>query len=158
MASFYELEQVKNLNGYATRLYELLICWRSTGFVPVISLNDFRSRLGILDNEYKAMNNFKSRVLDISIKQINEHTDIVVSYEQHKQGRTITGFSFNFSIKQQRDPNTIDFLTNQNQMDSERFTRKRQVITKAHAETLAYPGEDYEALYQRLSRDYLIRN
>ena len=27
----YELEQVKHLNAYATRLYELLASWRSTG-------------------------------------------------------------------------------------------------------------------------------
>jgi plasmid replication initiation protein len=39
------------------------------------------------DNEYTAMNNFKSRVLEPSIKQINEHTDITVTYEQHKKGR-----------------------------------------------------------------------
>jgi plasmid replication initiation protein len=42
------------------------------------------------------MNHFKSRVLEPSIKQINEHTDIIVTYEQHKKGRTITGFSFKF--------------------------------------------------------------
>jgi plasmid replication initiation protein len=46
------------------------------------------------------MNNFKSRVLE-SIKQINEHTDITVSYEQHKRGRNISGFSFRFKPKPQ---------------------------------------------------------
>lgn len=43
------------------------------------------------------MNHFKSRVLEPSIKQINEHTDIIVTYEQHKKGRTITGFHSNLS-------------------------------------------------------------
>ena len=36
-----------------------------------------------LDNEYTAMSDFKKRVLEPSIKQINEHTDITVTYEQH---------------------------------------------------------------------------
>ena len=47
------------------------------------------------------MNNFKSRVLEPAIKQINEHTDITVKVEQHKKGRTISGFSFKFKQKQQ---------------------------------------------------------
>ena len=38
------------------------------------------------------MSDFKMRVLDPSIDQINKHTDITVTYEQHKKGRTITGF------------------------------------------------------------------
>jgi plasmid replication initiation protein len=40
-------------------------------------------------------------VLEPSIKQINEHTDITVTYEQHKKGRIISGFSFKFKQKQQ---------------------------------------------------------
>ena len=47
------------------------------------------------------MDNFKRRVLDHSIKQINKHTDIIAAYEQHKAGRTITGFSFSFTQKKQ---------------------------------------------------------
>jgi plasmid replication initiation protein len=40
-------------------------------------------------------------VLEPSIKQINEHTDIIVSVEQHKTGRSVTGFSFRFKQKPQ---------------------------------------------------------
>jgi plasmid replication initiation protein len=99
--TWYELMQVANLNLYATRLYELLVCWRSTGKTPVIEINDFRAKIGLLDTEYKAMCDFKKRVLDPAIKQINEHTDITVKVEQHKTGRSITGFSFNFKPRTQ---------------------------------------------------------
>ncbi|MFH4058566.1 replication initiation protein RepM, partial [Acinetobacter nosocomialis] len=95
----YELSQVASLGLYATRLYELLIAWRSTGKVPEISLDDFRNKMGLASNEYKLMHNFKNRVLEPAIKQINEHTDITATYEQHKQGRTISGFSFKFKQK-----------------------------------------------------------
>ncbi len=117
----YQLKQVSQLTSkYAIRLYELLIAWREVGKVPKIELSEFREKLGIAAEEYKAMNHFKSRVLEPSIKQINEHTDITVSYEQHKTGRTISGFSFRFKQKQalkiakpvdaKRDPNTPDFF------------------------------------------------
>ena len=115
----YQLKQVAQLTSkYAIRLYELLIAWRATGKVPELELSEFRNRLGVGDNEYTAMNNFKSRVLEPALKQINEHTDITVTYEQHKKGRTISGFSFRFKQKQQaikaeknRDPNTTDLFT-----------------------------------------------
>ena len=114
----YELKQVSGLSSaYAIRLYEVLIAWRSTGKTPIIELSDFRQKLGVLEGEYSRFNNFKVRVLDPAIKQINEHTDITVKVEQHKTGRTISGFSFKFKQKQQpkkldskRDPNTPDFF------------------------------------------------
>ena len=117
----YELKQVSGLSSaYAIRLYEVLIAWRSTGKTPVIELSDFRQKLGVLETEYKRMYDFKKYVLDLAIKQINEHTDITVKVEQHKKGRSVSGFSFKFKQKQQpkiekpidpkRDPNTPDFF------------------------------------------------
>ena len=103
----YELLQVANLNLYATRLYELLVCWRSTGKTPIIEIGEFRSRIGLQEHEYKPMNNFKNRVLEPAIKQINEHTDITAAYEQHKKGRVITGFSFKFKQKKKTEPKTL---------------------------------------------------
>ena len=97
----YELEQVSNLTSiYSIRLYELLISWRSTGSL-IIALEEFRKKLGIQHDEYPRMDNLKRKVLDIAISQINEHTDIIVSYKQHKAGRTITGLSFTFTQKKQ---------------------------------------------------------
>ena len=107
----YQIQQVTQLTGkYAIRLYELLITWREVGKVPQIELSEFREKLGVEDDEYKAMNHFKSRVLEPSIKQINQHTDIIVSYQQHKTGRTIIGFSFTFKTKKIPDPAKIKKL------------------------------------------------
>lgn len=115
----YQLKQVTQLTSkYAIRLYEMLIAWREVGKTPQIELSEFRRKIGVEDTEYKDMHNFKKRVLEPSIKQINEHTDITVTYEQHKKGRLISGFSFKFKQKKQakpvelkRDPNTADLFT-----------------------------------------------
>ena len=96
----YELQQISNLSSaYAVRLYELLIAWRSTGQTPIIELAEFRQKIGVLDDEYTRMGNFKDRVLNLAIAQINEHTDINVQCQQHKKGRNISGFSFTFKLK-----------------------------------------------------------
>ncbi|MFV5348946.1 replication initiation protein RepM [Acinetobacter soli] len=127
----YEAKQVAHLTSkYATRLYELLIAWREVGKVPQLGLSEFRNRLGLLDNEYIAMSDFKKRVLEPSIKQINEHTDIIVTYEQHKKGRIISGFSFKFKQKKQpqitakRDPNTPDFFIRMTDAQRHLFANK----------------------------------
>ena len=96
----YEMKQISELStGYAIRLYELLICWRTTGKTPIIELSEFRQKTGVLENKYTAMCDLKKRVLEPALKQINEHTDITATYEQHKKGRVITGFSFKFKQK-----------------------------------------------------------
>ena len=98
----YELKQVVGLQSeYAIRLYELIIQWRSVGKTNPISLTELREKLGLVD-EYKRIEAFKRRVLDLAVKQINEHTDITVEYEQHKQGRVITGFTFRFKVKKDK--------------------------------------------------------
>ena len=127
----YELQQVSSLSSaYAIRLYELLIQWRSAGKTPTIELQEFRKRLGVLDNEYLRMAHLKERVLELSIKQINEHTDITVKYEQHKKGRSISGFSFTFKQKKkdnpsiERDPNTLDLSSKMTDAQRHMFANK----------------------------------
>ena len=128
----YQMKQVAQLTGkYAIRLYELLIAWREVGKVPQINLAEFRNRIGVEDDEYMRMSDFKIRVLEPSIKQINEHTDINVTYEQHKKGRSITGFSFKLKQKQQaklvelkRDPNTPDFFIKMTDAQRHLFAKK----------------------------------
>lgn len=96
----YELKQVSELQSeYAIRLYEIMMRWKSVGVTHLIPLEDLRKQLGIKPEQYQAMNNFKLRVLNHGIKQINESTDITAEYEQHKTGRKVTGFTFRFKPK-----------------------------------------------------------
>ena len=152
----YQIQQVTQLTGkYAIRLYELLIAWREVGKVPQIELSEFRAKLGVEDNEYKAMNHFKSRVLEPSIKQINQHTDITVSYEQHKRGRTITGFSFKFRHKQQqkievkRDPNTPDFFVKMT--DSQRHLFANKMSEMPEMSKYSHGTESYQQFAIRIA-------
>ncbi|HBI8880766.1 replication initiation protein RepM [Acinetobacter colistiniresistens] len=135
----YELTQISGLtSAYAVRLYELLIAWRSAGKTPVIELSDFRQKMGVLDGEYTRSDNFKKWVIEKPIEQINEHTDITVTYEQHKVGRTISGFSFKFKQKQKpkpnkkidpkRDPNTTDFFIPMTDAQRHLFAHKLSVL------------------------------
>ncbi|MEG0198356.1 MAG: replication initiation protein RepM, partial [Acinetobacter sp.] len=153
----YQAKQVAHLTSkYATRLYELLIAWREVGKVPQIEIGEFRNRLGLLDDEYTAMHNFKKRVLEPSIQQINEHTDITVTYEQHKKGRLISGFSFKLKHKQQakqvesnRDPNTADLFTKLT--DSQRHLFAHKLSTLHEMSEYSIGTESYEDFAKRIA-------
>ena len=156
----YDIEQVRELStGYSVRLYELIIAWRSAGKTPIIEIQEFRKRLGVLDTEYKQMNDFKKRVLDPSIIQINEKTDIKVKVEQHKTGRTISGFSFKFKQKQtaisekiasvQRDQNTPDLFTRMT--DPQRFLFAHKLSEMPEMGKYSEGTESYEDFAKRIA-------
>lgn len=118
----YLLEQTASMDSiYSVRLYELLVQWKQAKNTPVFELESFRDQLGIDVHEYKRMGNFKLRVLDLAVEEINEKSDIKVSYVQVKKGRTITGFKFKVLVKDKprntkkqgvsRDLNTADMFT-----------------------------------------------
>ena len=116
----FALEQVATMKSvYSVRLYELLNQWRQAKKVS-FDLDVFRGQLGVEDTEYKAMSDFKKRVLDLAVNEINEKSDLTVSYEQVKKGVAITGFKFKVLTKAQpkhakqeavRDVNTADMFT-----------------------------------------------
>lgn len=159
----YELKQVVGLQSeYAIRLYELIIQWRSVGKTNPISLAELREKLGLVD-EYKRIEAFKRRVLDLAVKQINEHTDITVDYEQHKQGRVITGFTFKFRIKDKvkkaleskRDANTPDMLTSLKMTDKQRGTFAAKLSKMSELSTHSKPGENYQQFAVRIETELL---
>ena len=105
----YDLKQVSELQSeYAIRLYELMMQWKAIGKTNKIPLAEFRTKLGVEPEQYKKMCNFKARVLDLAISQINDFTDVTATYEQHKSGRAVTGFTFKFKMKKNEEKTTAN--------------------------------------------------
>jgi hypothetical protein len=122
--------------------------------------------------EYSRLEAFKRRVLDPAVKQVNEHTDITVEYEQHKNGRVITGFTFRFKVKKDKkkisaevagdnansDMSTIDGL-NDNQLG--RIARNPSFVADYNelVSSTSPAGQDmkvWEAeMIKRLKKDHL---
>ena len=117
-------------------------------------------------SEYTTLWNFKQRVLELAIEQINEHTDITATYEQHKRGRTITGFSFKFKQKKNQDPkkdqepkkldavkrdeNTVDMFTEMSDADIRKYSIKLAQLPEFSS--IANAGEDYDALATKIEK------
>lgn len=98
----YFLEQTAPLTRvYSVRLYELLVQWKKAGQTKLFEIETFRAQMGIEEHEYKVLADFKKRVLDVAVKEINEKTDLIIEYQQEKKGRTVIGFKF--SVKSKKD-------------------------------------------------------
>ena len=160
----YELEQVSQLSsGYAVRLYELLVQWRSVGKTPIFELELFRQQVGVEKNKYSRMSDFKKYVLDFAVNQINEHTDITVKYKQHKQGRVITGFTFEFkvktrpkkAIKSKRDNDTPDMFNAIKMTDKQRGVFASKLSQMSDLSRYAKQGENYKQFAERIETELL---
>ena len=104
----YDLEFIATLNSiYSVRLYELIIKWLSAKKTDVFDYEILRGQLGIGVNEYQRMTDFKKRVLDLAVNEINEKTNIKVKYENVKQGRNIIGFTFTVHEKPKAKTNKV---------------------------------------------------
>ncbi|MCV5421297.1 replication initiation protein, partial [Escherichia coli] len=76
------------------RIYELLQQFRSTG-ERIIALNDFRSMLGI-ENKYKQFRDLNKILIKPCITELNKKSDLVVTVETIKKGRTVAALHFRF--------------------------------------------------------------
>ena len=94
----YRLEKIGGMtSAHAVRIYELLVPYLSIG-KREIEIAWLREALQ-LDGQYTAIKDLKLRVIDLAVDQINEHSDIKVSYTQRKTGRTVTHLIFDIKAK-----------------------------------------------------------
>jgi plasmid replication initiation protein len=96
---------------YAKRIYQYCSQWKDLGETKKYNLQDFKKKLSLIDDKgnekMKQIKELRERVLDIAVKQINEHTELYISYKLEKRVRTYTHIVF--TIKSQALAETIPF-------------------------------------------------
>lgn len=90
-------------SSYATRLYELLAQHKTIGS-RYISLPELRNFLDTNEKSYDRLQNFKIKVLNISVDQINQYTDLNITYEPERLGRAVVGYNFSIDKKEVKTP------------------------------------------------------
>lgn len=127
----YQLEKISSMtSAHAVRLYEILNQYLSIG-VRELNLKWLRDALQIPDDMYKLTAHFLDRVIDSSVKQINDHTDLKVSYTTQKTSRAITSCIFKIKLKSAKKP-------------------KPARIDDAYLSKHARPGETRDQAFRRL--------
>lgn len=108
-----DLNIIKGLNSkYSIALYENARDYIEPGF-PKMDIELFRKLMGVDNNKYKKFADLKKRVIDPSVEEISEKTDIKISYELFKNGRRFTKIQFfmeNQEIPIDEDILDVEFL------------------------------------------------
>lgn len=96
----YKLRNIASLqSAHSIRVYELMMKFNSTGS-RVIHLNDFKSALGISD-KYPLFKDLNKRVIKPSVAELNQQSDLIITYESIKKGRSVTALAFTFKKNKQ---------------------------------------------------------
>jgi plasmid replication initiation protein len=95
----YELYQILALKGsYSIALYEL---FKSHAFKRriVLGLEEIKQYLGV-SGKYEEYKNFRRQLIEPALKEINEYTDINVSWQPIKKGRFYIAIDFTIATKE----------------------------------------------------------
>ena len=108
---------LKLKKDYSFDIYHLAKKHQAMGQFEM-SLEHLKQELGLPDS-YQDLSNLKKRVIKPSLDEITANTDIDLTYENVKRGRSVVGFKFTVRekpkpkvIETSRDPNTVDMFCN----------------------------------------------
>lgn len=142
--SKYKIANVAGMTStYGVRLYELLIQWRSKGEREVEL--DWLRRVFQIEGKYKSIRDLKRWVIEPAVRDVNQHSDLHVSWGQRKRGRTVAFIQFKFRPKAKKITRAKPVSPRGGLVDG---------VPRAILERYANPGETFEAAAERLGPDY----
>ncbi|WP_281864873.1 replication initiation protein [Planomicrobium okeanokoites] len=90
----YKLNTILPLKSvYSIRLYELMKKWQQVQKWSC-TVEELRGKLGAFNKSYDLYGNFKNRVLEPSVTDLNSQTDLLIEYNEVKKGRKVVQIEF----------------------------------------------------------------
>lgn len=142
------------------RLYEMVCKWKDLGKTKMMYIDEWKEFFGVAD-KYPRTAEFKRRVLDPAIAEVNAQGDFRISLEQLKVGRTITHFQIIIKkLKTEktkenkptdttgRDKNTPDMFHKMTESQLDTFSGKLSDLSAV--QSLANVGESMQSFKARL--------
>lgn len=86
-------------SGYGLALYENCIRFQGLSTTGWLSLEIFRKLMGIESDQYPVFCDFKKRVLDIALREVNQHSHLNVIPEVQRVNKKVTSIRFKLSPK-----------------------------------------------------------
>lgn len=152
----YSLQSAFLLSSkYAKRFYQIFSQWKDIG-VKTIKIEDIKYMFmlkdpkGIEPEQYEKYSSFKKYVLDISIEQINKHTDLNVSFTANKKGRNFVSITFLINIQQ---PKQLPIIFDN--VEPTNYTEKQLTALKTLKE---YSIIDTKIIKQIINDENLMKN
>lgn len=97
-------------SSYGLALYENCIRYRGLGFTKWFEMDVFRKLMGVPPGKYQIFRDFKRRVLDKSVEEVNTYSDLIVVPEVWREGRQVV--KLRFSMKERAKKVRLGAKTN----------------------------------------------
>ena len=99
----------------------------------------------------------------MAVNEINKVTDLKVSYQQIKEGRSIIGFIFSVILKNKdqnlkdvkRDKNTLDMFTPMTDNQRHHFAKKLSKLHELSHLAKGDAGRDYDVFAEQIANELL---
>lgn len=158
----YLLSDVATMkSAYSFRLYELLAQYKNIG-KRLIGIDDLRLML-VVGKKYKTTGNFIAWVVEPSLKEINQVTNLTVSVEPKKTGRKYTHLEFIIKVKDnptaqasQRDDTTGDLFSVNGMSDKQIAVFSKKLAELPELGNLARRGDSVEQFAEMIATE--LRN
>lgn len=86
--------QAKFQSTYGLALYENCIRYQNIEKTPWFEISQFRKLMGVEEGKYKVFRDFKNRVIDKAVEEVNKYAAISVTPQYRKQGRKVISIQF----------------------------------------------------------------
>jgi plasmid replication initiation protein len=147
----YQIRRVASLSSaYSIRLFEMLSQYKSTGFF-VVKLDDFKAWLEIED-KYPRFFDLCRRILDPSVKELREKSNLAINWRAIKKGRTVERLEFTFldeGVQASGQPRPKP----ENKTASNTNEKRIHGVTISDIEKYARPGETYDSAAMRIAAE-----
>lgn len=141
----YDFDNITNLGLYSIRIYELLKQYESIGH-RTLEFEELK-KMFELEDKYPLFANFFAKVITPSIKEINKHTDLLVTkIEKIKEGKRTVAMRFDFRV-QKKLQHTLDAPMSGEQL-TVNFDSHEKVIVDAPPPSLS--DERFATLYPKV--------
>lgn len=127
--------QARFKSSYGLVLYENCVRYQNIQETPWFDMTVFRKLMGVEETKYAVFKDFRKRVLDIAVKEVNEHSGFNVDYLLKKVGRTPVSIKFNMTTNLKK---SISSSSTEAVLQEEFAFSKEQAVT-----TVANFGEVY---------------
>jgi len=131
--------QARFKSSYGLALYENCIRFQDIGQTPWFDMVKFRKLMGIDENKYKVFRDFKCRVLDKAINEVNVYSPIQIKNKFQKQGRQVISIQFLITSDKKENEELIEKPLNLTEILKNQFAFSKKQIT----DILSNYKEDY---------------
>lgn len=89
-------------SNYGLALYENCTRYRGLPYTKWFDIETFRKLMGVPDGKYEVFRDFKKRVLDKSIEEVNTYSDLIIVPEIAREGRQVVKVRFSLQEREKK--------------------------------------------------------